>query len=85
MDIEKFTDDEIRAEIERRKISATKPLSFSTLADMDLDRLRKLCESYIDSLAGGEQFKDPESTIFEQVISMFYGASVWDWINDRLG
>lgn len=85
MSLLKASNDELRQEIERRKIALTKPdqILFS-LTDESMFKLQKRCQFYIDSLAGGERYKDPEEHIFEAAIELCFGKNIWDWINKRL-
>ena len=85
VDLSIASDDDLRKEIEKRKVASAKPepILFS-LADASFFLLQKLCLSYIDSLAGGEYFKDAEYHIFEAAITLFYGKDVWKWINERI-
>ncbi len=83
MDISKVTNDELRQEIEKRKIAETKPKPLTIYTNPDVAKFQKLCSQYIDSLAGEEYFKDHEYYIFEAAIELFYGKDVWDWINER--
>ena len=85
MPIEDFTDDELRNEIKKREVAAVKPESIPVgeIASIDLVTLRNMCQDYIDCLANNERYKDVEEVVFEQCVSMFFGASVWDWINER--
>ncbi len=87
VDLSKVTGDELRKEIERRKIALTKPQRIAwTSADMFVasGKLRELCQDYINSLAGDGRFKDAEYHIFEAAITLFYGVDAWNWINERV-
>jgi len=86
MPIEDFTNDELRNEIKKREVAATKPEALRTdeIFPGDIRALRGMCQDYINCLANNERYKDVENHFFEHCISMFFGASVWDWINKRL-
>ena len=82
MDLSKVSSDELRQEIERRKIALTKPEPV-VFANTDIFKLQKLCASEIESYASGKYFKDAEQNIYEVALELFYGKDVWDWINKR--
>lgn len=85
MNLSEISSDELRKEIERREIVSTMPkLRLVPAGDGLMFELQNLCQSYIDSLAGEKYFKDAENHIFEAAITTFYGADVWDWINERV-
>ena len=83
MDLSEISNDELRKEIERRKIALTKP-QMRVWTSVDTNKLKELCQDYIDSLAGDCRFKDPEHIICEAAIELFFGEDVWGWINERI-
>ena len=77
MELNDFTDKQLRTELEKRKLP--KP---SLLKSIDQSKLIKLCQSYIDQLDhNGSEDDDSEHYIFEAAIEMLFGKTAWKWIN----
>ena len=81
MDIKKATYDELKEELEERTMAReTKP----EMRLGEMKELEKYCQMYIDQVYDGERrLKDPEDTIFLAAVEMFYGADIWNWVNER--
>ena len=82
-DLSELSNDELRQEIERRKIALTKPKIRNDISISDFVKLQDLCEQYIEMMAGGEYFKDSDVHISEAAVELFYGKDVWSWISKR--
>lgn len=82
--MEKFTDAQLRDELERRQkasIEAGKPLQ---LPSPDLTALCDTCQKYIDDLAAGNPVdEDYDHWVFEDAMKALYGSGVFEWINQR--
>lgn len=79
--LNKFTDDELEEELERRKAP---PLPLAS-EDIRLVQLQKQAGLYLSTLhTEGYTPKDAEHYMFEEVMKTFYGPDVFDWINERL-
>jgi len=79
MDLNDISTEELEEEVEKRKRDAIpKPLSV-----IGLTALTRICNEYINGLAGGYQIKDGEHYIFETAIEAVYGKDVWDWVNSQ--
>ena len=78
--LNKYSDDEIQKELERRKKrKSEKPVE---LASPDFTALRKCCQEYIDGFAkDGYAPKDQNQWIFEAAMEAVFGKDVWVYIN----
>lgn len=77
-----FTDDELQAELERRKVVIKDPLEnpdFSSLRDAVLEGVVKAIQG--DGFDGD----DFPHTVFEAALEAVYGPDVWDWFNNLPG
>lgn len=85
MPIEDFTNDELRNEIKKREVAATKPeaISVKDISPQDLEGLRETLQEYINCLASNARYKDIKYYIYERCIDMFFDTSAWDWISER--
>ena len=83
-DLKDKSTEELQAELERRKASGEK-LKPELLAAPDLSKLKLLCVSYLDAVAEDEVDDDMDRYIFEAAMEAFYGGSVWEYVNERVG
>ena len=85
---DQFTDDELKAELDRReraRLDKSKPKLIAR-SDRDVEDVERLCTQYIDAIWEGgyrNKPKDIEHYIFEYAMMMLYGASVFDALNKR--
>jgi hypothetical protein len=72
----KYTDEELLAELERRKQEAPVPL-----VNPDFTKVRKLVIDYVEN----NHVKDIEHYIFEEAVNAVYGLNydIWNYINHR--
>lgn len=75
----------LEAEVQRRKeLLAQQPKELHTI---NFEESRKAVRKYVNYLTIEEFFsdesKDYEEDIFERAVEMYYGKTVWDWINKR--
>ena len=76
--LQSYTDDELRAELERR---ARRPPAATPLTEVDWDKVYGLCTGYISDLATqGWVDDDLEHYIFEAAITAIYGDEIWNYI-----
>jgi len=74
--LEKFTDEELEEELERRK----SPPPVEEL--VNTSNIRDQAAQYLDDVHRyGHPQKDAEHFIFEAVMTAFYGNDVWSWLN----
>ena len=77
--LEKFTDEELQEELERRK-APPYPLASE---DVNLSNLRAQAQGYLDNVHKHRRPpKDGEHIIFEAVMIAFYGNDIWSWLNE---
>ena len=75
---DKFTDEELEEELQRRK-SPPWPLASE---DVNISNIRNHAKNYLESIyKNGCPPKDAEHFMFESVMTTFYGNDVWNWIN----
>lgn len=82
-DLESFSDSDLETELKRREKQETKPKPRCESWIDDLKPIVAICKLYIDSLHGGEYFKDHEHYIFEVAMDLVYGKQVWNWIREN--
>jgi len=84
-DLSKYTDDDLRKELERREFSRMKPTMIEEA--VNVRRIRESCKQYIEFLYSDEYHEDEigdyRNDIFEAVMETMYGLDVWDYINAR--
>lgn len=85
MSIDNLTDEELAAELERRKQRKEQEEKPKQLETIDITSLRAICQEYIDTLASGGYVSDDfDHYIYEAAIEAVFGTGVWGWINKRL-
>jgi hypothetical protein len=52
--------------------------------NIDLDKLKKLCEEYMNDVEKGYVDEDYSNWFFETVMFTFYGREVFKFINEKL-
>lgn len=83
MKIEDMTDDQIKAELVRRKSAPApipQPLSDKQIKENLFD-LKERAVKLIDDIAHDEEREDAKHFMYEAVMTAVYGTSVWNWIN----
>jgi hypothetical protein len=76
--LNKFTDEELEEELQRRK-DPPDPLASE---DVNISNLRTHVENYIKYIhEQGCPPKDAEHFMFEAVMTTFYGNDIWSWLN----
>jgi hypothetical protein len=76
--LEKFTDEELEEEIERRK-SPPWPVASHLV---NISNIRDHAAQYLNCIyKTGRPPTDGEHFMFESVMTTFYGNDVWTWIN----
>ena len=90
IDLSEFSEDELVAEIERRKRGAKPKMRSLGLINgvmaIDMTKLREVCQKYIDYVDSDDYLRRDdiwENNVYEAAIETFFGKGVWDWINKR--
>lgn len=78
------TDQDLEAELERRRKAKEEAAIPKPLAAQDFTALREVCARYIKELADDEYDEDTEHYIYEAAMTALYGKKVWDWISERV-
>ena len=82
--LDDFTDEQLQAEVERREEIARQESMPKQLETIVLAPLQQTCQEYINLLsAGGHDSPDLREDIFEVAVEMFFGKSVWEWIEGQ--
>ena len=81
--IQTYTDEQLQAELDRRKRERQVQERPRQRTVINLTRLRKHCQNHIDALATGDAREDDERCIYEVAMITVFGKSVFDWINER--
>lgn len=80
MSFENFTDEELKAELEKR--TNPTPAFPLPLAEPKFERLRALCVDYLTDLnKNGRVDDDYKYYIYEVALEAVYGKEVWKFIN----
>lgn len=80
--LELYTDEELKQEIERRENEKKKADRPYRIPIFNFEPLAKLCENYINELdSKGWVNDDLQHYIFESAMTTFFGNDVWTWIN----
>ena len=61
-----------------KEIKGLKP---KPIENPDFTSLKELCESYLNGIENGNNYKDTEHYIFETALGTLYGEGVWDFVN----
>jgi hypothetical protein len=81
MMLKRVPTEELRAEIERRRMAAEEAPPM--LDKPDFEKIKGQAEYYMTYLAENLcEPKDGKHYIYESVITALYGAGAWDWINE---
>jgi hypothetical protein len=79
-----MTDDELEAELQRRKLVQITPPT--PLANPDFSHLVKMVTTEVKELAKPDGYsKDFSHYIFEEVLTAIYGKNIWEWWNKGPG
>ena len=83
INLSEFTEDELVAEIKRRRWGDKPPM----LQHTDFNKLVETCQKYINYVDSDDYHEDNDWShyIYEAVIETLYGKDVWKWINNRHG
>ena len=88
IDLSEFTEDELVAEIERRKRGIKPQMRslgpYRALA-IDMTKLCEVCQEYIDYVDSADYHADNdwEYWICSAALKTFFGDDVYEWINKR--
>lgn len=81
MTISNYSDEELEAEIQRRKVAAiTKP----ELLDVpNIIKIRQAVMEYIEFMGSHDYYEDNDHSrwVFEAAVEAFYGKDAWHWLN----
>ncbi len=84
-DIKDVSDEELRDEVERRKVAQEEERKPKQLAVIDDSTLRESCQEYIDSVGENEDRDcNLENFVFEAALEAVFGKQVWKWFNESL-
>ena len=53
------------------------------LSEVNLDKLRDICENYLDDVEKGVSVKDYDAYMSEAALEAIYGEGVFQWIKDN--
>ena len=84
-DFEQFTDEQLKAELERREKEAKQKAKPQQLEELNLARLRKICQDYIDEVERDAwASEDTRHYIYEIALETVFGEDVFNWVNGCL-
>jgi hypothetical protein len=75
-----FSEEELRAELVRRKLERPQLLERPDMTDLAV-----LCEEYMETMFSGGRFKDGRQYIYEKTLECLYGTNVWVTLNKAPG
>jgi hypothetical protein len=82
--LRKFTDGELKSELDRREKEREEREMPRPLAAPDFSSLIALCDEYIKAHVEEEYVDDDyDHGIYEQALECIYGKDVFDWINAK--
>ena len=82
--LEKYTDEELDKEFERRLKLKNAPPDMLASEDLNISRIRQEAVDYIKSIhENGREPHDADHGFCEVVIEAFYGKDVWAWITEH--
>lgn len=86
MELREATDEEITAELERRKQERRNKVIPVTQSSIDWDPVIKIAEQYRDLVAGDRYYKDNDfkSGIYVLAMTAVFGEKFWDWYHIRI-
>lgn len=73
------SDEELKAELERRQKEASAPPE--ALASPSFDGVVRLAKEIVEAHAEGKDDDDQAHWCFEAVLEAVYGKGIWDWWN----
>jgi hypothetical protein len=82
MNLDQFTDEQIRAELERRQKKANKPPDM--IENPDFSKVKEMVMAQTESLRAGKYCKYGQE-IWEAVLEAYYGRNYWDWHSEMMG
>ena len=83
-DLAAMTDEELEAELQRRKLAQITPPT--PLTNPDFTGLVKMVTTEVKELAKPDGYsKDFKHYVFESVLEAIYGKNIWDWWNKGPG
>ena len=84
MNLDKFTKEELEAELRRRNKNQRDADKPQQIDDPSLTNLRSMCQKYIDHISERDPIDDDlKHYIFEAALEALFGADVWDFVNSR--
>ena len=81
MSLKTIPTEDLLKEIEKRKQEKKEQERPKILTDISLYNLKKLAESYLNSVEAGQTREDDEHWFYEEVLETLYGKNIWKWIN----
>ncbi len=82
MELDKYTDEELDKELERRLKIKNAPPDMLASEDLNISRIRQEAGDYIKAIhATGREPHDADHGFCEVVMEAFYGKDIWTWIN----
>ena len=82
-DLSNRSTEELQAELELRKKG--KQLKPVLLSQPDFSNLKETCAHYLEFVERGESDDHAGHYVFEAAMEAFYGAAIWDYVNEMLG
>jgi hypothetical protein len=76
MNLDQFTDDQLKAELERREKKCLS--SPAMIENPDFSEVKKMVMAQTESLRAGKYCKYGQE-IWEAVLEAYYGRNYWDW------
>ena len=83
MNLKNCSDDELAAEIERRRMIEEKNAMPKPLPNPDFTKLIATCEGIVEDIAREKYNRDDnQHWIYEAAIDAIYGKKYWGWLNN---
>jgi len=90
-ELDKFTDEELKSELKKRREKRQEEEIPSTLASFDLQNLKENCFEYLlmivkiaDRQYDHSWIETGEGFVFKSAMETFYGTSIWNWIKEKV-
>jgi hypothetical protein len=76
---------DVQLEAYEREVERRVSMPLSKYPFVDSLPLRKLCQDYLEYIAGPDYHEDNDYDhyIFEAAMTAFYGLEIWEWINKQ--
>lgn len=83
MNLNNISTEDLKKELEKREAQNRLPKP-KIIERPTFDRLRVLCQSYVDGVDTDDLDDDLKEYIFEAAMEAFFGDDYWEWNNLRL-